>query len=84
MKITKHKKHGFELTKLKDKTGPFYFNAEVFEDDSGFYEMKTRRGQLYCVENGTIDDWVDDVNDELTRLGLLRDFLVKSRSIANL
>jgi len=76
MKITKHKKFGTPYVRIKDsKGGHYFFKAEIFDDGGGFYEMKTRKNQLHCREDGNIDDWIEDVGEALDYLNLLKDFL---------
>ena len=75
MKIKDVKKFGIPSLEIKDKKAGFYFNAEIYDGGSGYFTMKTHRNLLHCREDATVEDWIDDIDNEICQLQLLKDFL---------
>ena len=50
--------------------------ADVFQDNSGNYEMTINGQQIECCGGGELNDWIKDIGEEIANLTLLYTFLL--------
>ena len=67
----------FPFNKFELKKNGYKFIADVYPDGGGWFEMTKGKEQLQCRENGTIDDWISDISNQIKELIELQDFLLK-------
>jgi hypothetical protein len=67
----------FPANRFTDTLGGLKFKAKIYKDNFGWYEMCNRGEQLECAESGKLEHWIDDVQDRISELQRLEEFLVE-------
>jgi len=83
MKLTsKNKgKHDIAYTEYTGTKGKFKFKAHIYDDGSGFYELRHGRNVIDCREDATLKYWKKDLAFDKEKIQALEDFFELTQKV---